>query len=67
MSKTELPGVKFEPRCKRCGTSVDKGVQFCPVCQEIMDAKRPPKATVEVGKQPEPAYQDAPGQLKSGL
>lgn len=52
---SRLPSVKTYPRCKGCGTSVREGHDFCTVCQQRPQFQ-PPKATMELGPQPEPLY-----------
>lgn len=50
------PKLASMPRCKRCGTSVDRGIKFCETCQEIVDAGQGPKAMLELGTQHAPPY-----------
>jgi predicted amidophosphoribosyltransferase len=45
------------PKCARCGTPVDKEGELCEVCGPIVAARNPPKASVELAKQPDPAYE----------
>jgi hypothetical protein len=45
--------------CGGCGTYVEPGVKYCATCREKPQYAAP-KASMEVGKQPDPAYRDAP-------
>lgn len=47
------------PVCQGCGMSVAKGVLYCVVCRDKPQYAAP-RATIEVGAQPKPAYADAP-------
>lgn len=62
-SASGAPQIKRTPSCKRCGTDVGMGQDFCETCGEIVAQKKPPQATViiirEVEKKPEPEEGDA--------
>ncbi len=45
-SSSGPPQIKREPHCLRCGTSVEKGVDYCEVCEEIVAQQKPPQATI---------------------
>lgn len=60
--------VKTTPRCIGCGTSVEEGTNLCEVCKDKPQYQAP-KATVQTGAQPTPAYQrpDYEGNFKPGV
>lgn len=57
--------VQTMPRCIGCGTAVEKVGDLCAVCVDKPQYQAP-KATVQTGAQPVPAYQrpDYDGQFK---
>ncbi len=42
-SQSGAPSLPKSPRCGRCGTSVEKGVEYCYACKPIMDARVSPR------------------------
>lgn len=40
------------PNCKGCGTAVEKGVEFCAVCQDREESR--PRPMFNTAKQPAP-------------
>lgn len=59
--------VRTMPRCIGCGVSVQEGQTVCEVCAEKPQYQAP-KATVQTGAQPTPAYQrpEYEGNFKPG-
>jgi hypothetical protein len=45
-SQAGMAGLKREPHCERCGTSVAEGTRFCEVCGPLMEARKAPVGTV---------------------
>lgn len=62
-----LGRVTTYPRCIGCGTSVADGEHLCAICKDKPQYQAP-KATVQTGAQPTPAYQrpDYDGGFKPG-
>jgi hypothetical protein len=57
------PQLTQYPVCKGCGSAVAPGVPLCVVCAEKPQYRghmEGPKATIEVGQQPDPKYKDVP-------
>jgi hypothetical protein len=52
-----LPSATQSPSCRGCGTYVEKAGDICPVCIDKPQFAAP-KATFEMGAQPDPAYRD---------